>query len=79
MNLQDVDVRAQSLYAGIYRIEDVLAGQTDTVDQVTVVASRRRNRREIALVVHAEEALGEDDHAIARDVVLFQGLADDLL
>lgn len=76
MDLQHIDVSAQTLDAGVDRVENVLAGQADTVDKVAIVAGRSGDGRELALVVHAEVALGQDDHAVPRDVVLLQGFAD---
>jgi hypothetical protein len=37
MDLEDVDVCAKSLHALLYRVEDVLAAETDLVDGLTVV------------------------------------------
>ena len=79
MNLQHVDVSAQTLDTRINRIKDVLAGQANTVDKVPIIAGCRGDGWEFALVIHAEEALGQDDYAVARDVVLFQGFANYLL
>ena len=79
VDLQHVDVGAQPLDASVHRVEDVLPRQSDAVDEAGVVASGRRDGRLTALIVHAEEALGQDDHAVTRDVVLLQRLADDLL
>lgn len=70
VNLEYIDVRAESLNASVHRVEDMLPRQTDAVDEGAVVACRRRDRREVALVVDAEEALGQDDDAVAGDVVL---------
>lgn len=79
VDLQHVDVRAEPLDAGVDRVEDVLARQADAVDEVAVVAGRGRDGREVALVVNAVEALGQDDDAVAGDVVFLQGFAEDFL
>lgn len=57
----------------------MLAGEADSVHKLAIVTSRGSNGRELALVVHAVKALGQDDHAVARDVVLLQSFADNLL
>lgn len=77
VDLQHIDVRAQPLNTGIDRIEDMLPGETDAVDEGAIIAGRGRDGREVAFVVDAEEALGQDDDAVAGDVVLLQGFADD--
>lgn len=79
VDLQHVDVSAQPLDASLHRVEDMLPRQSDAVDEVAVVAPARRDGRLAPLIVDAEEALAQDDHAVSRDVVLLQRLADDLL
>lgn len=79
MNLQHIDIRAESLHARINRIEDMLPRETSAIDEFTVVCRRRRNGWKFALVINAEVAFGQNDHAVARDVELLQGLADDFL
>lgn len=79
MDLKDIDICAQTLDASIDGVEDMLARQSGAIDKWTVVGSRGRNGREVALVVDAEEALGENDHAVARNVVLLQGLSNNFL
>lgn len=79
MDLQDVDICAQTFDAGINCVEDMLARQSGAVDEWTVVGSGGRDGRELALVINAEEALGQNDHAVARDVVLLQSLSNDFL
>lgn len=48
----------------------MFAGKPDAVDEGAVVFRGHGNGRLSALVVDAEEAFGEDDDAVARDVVL---------
>jgi hypothetical protein len=79
VNLEHIDVCAETLDASINGIEDVLARQTDTVDKVTFVTRGLPDGRELALIVDAVEALGHDDHTVAGNVELLQGLANDLL
>lgn len=79
MDLQDVNVCAQTFDTSIDCIEDMLARQSGAVDERTVVGSGGRDGRELALVINAEEALGQNDYAVARDVVLLQGLSNDFL
>lgn len=76
MDLQHIDVGAQALNASVHRVEDVLAGQAHAVDKFAVVACRCRNGRKPTPVIHAEVTLGQDDDAVARDVVLLQSLAE---
>lgn len=79
VNLQHVDVGSQSLDTGVNGVEDVLAGQADPVDETTVVSTGSRNRREVALVIHTEVALGQDDNPVTGNRELLQGFANDLL
>ena len=77
MNLQDIDVSSQSLDASIDGIKDMLAGQADAVHVWAIVLAGKRNRRLLSFVINAEEALGENDDAVTRDVVFLQGFAYD--
>lgn len=80
MDLQHIDIRAQPSDARVDRVEDVLPRQPDPVDpDGAVVGGGGRDGRGPAVLVDAEEALGQDDDALAGDGELFQGLADDLL
>ena len=79
MDLQYVEVSAQSAHAGVHRIENVLPGQANPVDPVAVVPACGGDRRLLASVVDSKIALGQDDYTVARDVVLCQGLSDDFL
>jgi hypothetical protein len=79
VDLQDIDICAETLNASINRIKDMLARKTGTVNKWTVVSRRCGNGREVSLIVDTEETLGENHHAIARDVVLLQSLSDNLL
>jgi hypothetical protein len=76
VNLEHIDVRAETLHASVNGIEDVLARQTDTVDKVTFVTCGLPNGWELALVVDTVEALGHDNHTVAGNVELLQGLAN---
>jgi len=77
MDLEKIDIGAQSLNAVINSIDDMLAGETDTVNERAVVLAREPDWGLLALVVDAEVALGEEDDAVAGDVVLLQGFAED--
>lgn len=79
VDLQHIDICAETFDASIDCIENVLARQTGTVDKETVVGRRGGNGREISLVIDTEEAFGQDHHAAARDVVLLQSFSDNLL
>lgn len=78
MDLQDIDIRAQTLNTSVDSVEDVLARETDAVHEAAVVTARGGDWRELALVVNAEEAFGEDDDAVAGDGVFLEGFAEDL-
>lgn len=78
MDLQDIDVGTQPLDTGVDSVEDVLAREADAVDPGAVVGARGRDGGLVALVVDAEIALGQDDDAVAGDVVFLQRFADDL-
>jgi hypothetical protein len=58
VDLQNVDVGAQSLHAGVHGVEDVLPRQPNTVDPVAVILARGRNRRLVTLVIDTEIAFG---------------------
>jgi hypothetical protein len=57
VDLQNIDVCAQSLNALLHRVEDVLAAQTDLVDHVAVVGGDRCNAEAGVFFVDAEVAL----------------------
>ena len=69
VDLQYINVRAQSGNAGVHSVEDMLARQADSVDEVVVVASACGDRWVFAFIVDAEETLCHDYHAVAGDVV----------
>lgn len=58
MDLQYVDVRAQTGDTGIDGVEDVLPREADAVDETAVVGTRGRDRGHAAFVVDAEVAFG---------------------
>lgn len=60
MDLQDVDVCAQSLYAVVHRIEDVLPRQSDLVHQLAVVLHYGGDWWLLATGVNAKVAFGKD-------------------
>merc|ERR1711974_273973 len=53
-----------------------LARETKAVHKLAVVGGAERGR---VVIAHGEEDLGHDDDAFARNVVLLERLADDLL
>lgn len=57
MQLQHIDVRAQTFDAGVDGVEDVLARQAGAVDKGAVVCSASGDGWEITLVVDTEETL----------------------
>lgn len=79
MDLQHIDVSAQTLDTSVDCVENVLARQTGTVDPGTVVTSTSGDGRLGTLVVDAEETLGHNHHAVAGDVVFLQCLTHNLL
>ena len=78
MDLQHVDIGSQPLDAPLHRIEDVLPAQPDLIDHRPVVRAHRRDVDFAVLLGDAEETLAQDDELLARDVVLLDGLADEL-
>lgn len=79
MDLQHVNVRPEPGDAVLDRVEDVLPREPRAVDKRAVVLAGRRDRGLLALVVDAEEALGQQDHPVARDRVFGQRFAEDFL
>ena len=76
VDLEDVDVRSQTLHTRLDGVDDVLARETKAVHKLAVVGGAERGR---VVISHGEEDLGHDDDAFARNVVLLERLADDLL
>jgi len=79
MDLQDIDVGAQSLYTLLYCVEDVLTAQANLVDHFTVVLTNLSNTQARIFFVDTKVAFGEDDDLVSWDVVLLQRLSDDSL
>lgn len=79
MDLEDIDVRAQSLDALLYCIEDVLAAQTDLVHILAFVRVRSVDREPDVVFVDAKVALREDDDLAAGDIELLERLANNSL
>ena len=76
VDLKDVNVRSQTLHTRLDGVDDVLARETKAVHKLAVVGGAERRR---VVIAHGEEDLGHDDDAFARNVVLLERLADDLL
>ena len=79
MDLQDIDVGAQSLYTLLYCVEDVLTAQANLVDHFTVVLTNLSNAQARIFFVDTKVAFGEDDDLASWDIVLLQGLSNDPL
>jgi hypothetical protein len=79
VDLEHIDICAETLDALLDGIEDVLAAKTDLVDHLAIVYRHGCDTECGILLVHAEVALGEEDKFLARDVVLLDGFGDDLL
>lgn len=77
MNLQDVDVGAQSFHAGFNSVEDVLSTQADLIDHLPIVGTHGAHARLRIVCCHSEIAFREDDKLAARDIVLLDGFGDD--
>ena len=77
VDLEHIDIGTQTLDASVNGIEDVLARQTDSVDEVSFIACGFPDGREFALVIDPEIALGHDDHTVAGNVELLQGFTND--
>lgn len=77
VDLQHVDIGTQTLDTGVDGVENVLAGETHAVHEVTVVGPGGGNWGHFAFVVDTKEAFGQDDHAVAGDLVLLEGFAED--
>ena len=79
VNLQNIDVGTKALGALFNGVEDVLPAETNPVDHLAVVGRDRRDGEGRVFFVDAEVAFREEDDLVARDVVLLEGFADDLL
>lgn len=82
VDLEDVDVGAQSLDAGINSVKDMLPAQSNPINPLSVnVAPWGCVYTLLSLfgVCDAEVALCQDNNAVARDVVFFESLPKDPL
>lgn len=79
VSLQHVDISAQALHAPLDGVEDVLSRQADTINPWSVVDGESGCVDRSSGLVDVVEAFGEDDDVLARDVVFFEELAQDLL
>jgi hypothetical protein len=79
VDLEHIDICAETLDALLDGIEDVLAAETNLVDHLAIVYRDGCDTECRIFLVNAEVALGEEDKLLARDVVLLDGFGDDLL
>ena len=79
MNLENVDVRAESLNALVHCIKNVLPAESDVVDVVAVVGAHGCDRLPDVVLVDAEVAFRKNDDLGAGNVVLLEGFANDAL
>ena len=79
MNLQDVNVGTQAFDALVNRVDDMLPTQSNLVDQILAVIGRHGPNARLATVRRdAKIALRQNDQLLPGNVVLLDGLADDL-
>jgi hypothetical protein len=82
VNLQHINIRPQPFNTLFHRIKNMLPTQAHPIRHEPIVLCTRRNHRHstrIRLIRNSIKALRHDHHAVPRDVVLLQGLANDLL
>lgn len=79
VNLKDVDIRSKTFHAAIHSVKDMLPRQADLVHAGAIIARQLRRVDGSPVLVDKLEAFGHDDHLRARNVVLFDGGADNLL
>lgn len=79
VNLQYINVCAQTLDAGIDSVENMLSRQAGAIDPRAVISSRGGNGREVPLIIDTEEAFGQNDHAVARNIILLQSFSNNFL
>ena len=80
MDLQHIDVRAESLDAGLDSVHDVLAGQACAVGEFTCINGDLHHvGRRCRIVLDTEEAFTQDHEAITWDAVLLDRFLDKLL
>lgn len=80
LDLEDIDVRAQSFDARLYRIKNVLAGQSDSIHHPAIVdCGCKDEQRGLAGRTRAKPTFGDDDDTFSRDIVGGKGLGNDLL
>jgi hypothetical protein len=70
VDLQYIDICAQSLHAFLDRVKDVLVAQPDLVDHVAVIRGHRCDAEAGVFFVDAEIAIQEEDDLVSWDVVL---------
>lgn len=80
LDQEDVDVCAEALDAGLDGIEDVFAGQAQSIHISAVVVCCGKNLHlRLSWSTDGPSTFGDDDNALARDLIGCKGLADDLL
>lgn len=79
VDLQNIDVCTQALYALLDSVEDVFAAKTDLVDHVAIIGRDRCDTKGWVFFVDAEVAFREEDDLVTGDVVLLEGFGNDLL
>ena len=79
VDLQNVDVRPQTLGAGLHGVHDMFPAQADLIHHFTFVLARGSDCGLRAVVTHAEVAFREDHELGPRDGVFRDGFRDDAL
>lgn len=80
MNLEDIDVRAQSFDARLDSIKNVLAGQADPIHHPAIIdRGCKDGQLWLAGPTDSPPTFSDDDDAFSRDAVGGKGFANDLL
>jgi hypothetical protein len=79
VDLEDIDVRTQSLDALLHRIKDVLATQANLVHRFAVIDHGLGDWATEVRLVDTKVAFGEEDDFLTRDIELLDSLANDAL
>jgi hypothetical protein len=78
VNLEHINVSAQSSNTSIDSIENMLSAQTHSVHHFAIVGGRCQNRRQGTIFRDTKVAFRKDHHLVAGNRVLLQCLANDL-
>lgn len=76
VNLQNINIGAETCDACIHGIQDVLAGKSHLIDLFPVIGALSTNSWLIATRINTKVAFTQDDHLRTRYIIFSQGFSD---